>query len=54
MRGTPGTDVHVTFLRDGEERETVMTRAVVNVNRVESCMLENEIGYDIIRRVVSD
>ncbi|MBR2288710.1 MAG: S41 family peptidase, partial [Clostridia bacterium] len=45
MRGTPGTEVHVTFLRGGEERETVMERAVVNVNRVEYTMLENDIGY---------
>ncbi len=54
MRGTPGTDVHVTFLRDGEERETVMTRAVVNVNRVESCMLENEIGYIYLYEFAGD
>ena len=45
MRGTPGTDVNVTFLRNGEERKTVMTRAVVNVNRVESTVLEGDIGY---------
>jgi carboxyl-terminal processing protease len=54
MRGTPGTDVHVTFLRDGEERETVMTRAVVNVNRVESGVLEDHIGYIYLYEFAGD
>ncbi|MCR4882726.1 MAG: S41 family peptidase [Clostridiales bacterium] len=54
MRGTPGTDVKVTFLRDGEERETVMTRAVVSVNRVESGMLEGDIGYIYLYEFAGD
>ena len=54
MRGTPGTDVHVTFLREGEESETVMTRAVVNVNRVESGMLEDNIGYIYLYEFAGD
>ena len=39
MRGTPGTDVDVTFLRDGEEITFTMTRAQVHVTRVDSTML---------------
>ncbi len=45
MRGTPGTDVYVTFLRDNEEIEFTLTRANINVNRIDSMMLTDEIGY---------
>lgn len=45
MRGVPGTDVTVTFLRNGEEYTVTMTRAAVKVNRVEATMLENQVGY---------
>ena len=45
MRGTPGEDVSVTFLRNGEEITFTMTREEIIVNRVESKMLEPEIGY---------
>ncbi|MCR4875579.1 MAG: S41 family peptidase [Clostridiales bacterium] len=44
MRGTPGTPVDVTFLRNGEELTFTMTRAIINVNQVESTMLTDEIG----------
>ena len=45
MRGIPGTDVNVVFLRGGEELSFTLTRAKISVNRVESTMLENGIGY---------
>ena len=45
MRGTPGTDVNVVFLRGGEELSFTLTRAKISVNRVESTMLEDGIGY---------
>ncbi len=45
MRGTPGTDVHVTFLRGTEEMAYTLTRANINVNRIDSMMLTDEIGY---------
>ena len=45
MRGTPGTSVDVTFLRGGEEITLTMERAIVNVNQVESTMLDGGIGY---------
>ncbi len=44
MRGTPGTDVNVTFLRGGEEITFTLTRAIINVNQVESTMLTDEVG----------
>ena len=44
MRGTPGTTVDVTFLRNGEEMNYTMERAVITVNRVESTMLTEDIG----------
>lgn len=45
MRGEPGTDVDVTFLRNGEEITFTITRRVINVNQVESTMIDNHIGY---------
>lgn len=45
MRGIPGTDVNVVFLRGGEEMPFTLTRANISVNRVESTMLEEGVGY---------
>ena len=45
MRGLPGTDVDVTFLRDGEEITFTITRQQINVNQVESKMLNDKVGY---------
>ena len=45
MRGVAGTDVDVTFLRDGEELTFTITRREISVNQVESTMLTDEIGY---------
>ena len=45
MRGVPDTDVDVTFLRGGEEIKYTITRKPVNVNRVESKMIDQSIGY---------
>ena len=45
MRGVPGTDVEVTFLRDGEERTCTITRREISVNQIESKMLDQQIGY---------
>ena len=47
MRGTPGTSVDVTFLRDGEEITFNLTRANITVNQVESTMLTEEIGKNL-------
>ena len=45
MRGIPGTDVDVTFLRNNEEITYTITRREVNVNQVDSKMLDENIGY---------
>ncbi|MBQ9306308.1 MAG: S41 family peptidase [Clostridia bacterium] len=45
MRGTPGTDVEVVFRRGEELLTKTVGRAQITMNRVESCMLENQIGY---------
>ena len=45
MRGTPGTTVQVTFRRGNEMLEKTVMRAQININRVESCMLDQGIGY---------
>ncbi len=45
MRGTPGTTVDVTFLRDGEEITFTIPRANITVNQIEYTMLTNDVGY---------
>ncbi len=45
MRGTPGTTVDVTFLRNGEEITYTIERAKISVNQIEYTMLEDGIGY---------
>ncbi len=44
MRGTPGTTVDVTFLRNGDELTFTLDRANIIVNQVESTMLDDQIG----------
>ena len=45
MRGIPGTEVKVTFLRGEDVLEKTIARANIQINRVESCMLEENVGY---------
>ncbi len=45
MRGVPGTDVTVVMLRGTEELTFTLTRAQISVNRIESGMLTDDIGY---------
>jgi len=54
MRGTPGTDVVVTFLRGAEEIVLTMTRAQITVNRIESTMLTDDIGYIYLYEFAGD
>lgn len=54
MRGTPGTTVEITFLRDGEMMTNTFTRALVNVNRVEAGMLTDDIGYIYLYEFAGD
>lgn len=48
MRGTPGTDVEVTFLRNGEPYTVTLTRANITTNRVESVLMENNVGLIVL------
>ena len=45
MRGVPGETVNVQMLRSGEIIPFEITKAEIVVNRVESKMLENSVGY---------
>ena len=45
MRGIPGTQVDVTFIRGTDEIRLTLSRAMVHVNQVESTLLEDGIGY---------
>lgn len=48
MRGIPGEKVHVEVLRNGEVLPFDLTKANIVVNRVESKMLDDSIGYIIL------
>ena len=54
MRGTPGTTVHVVFLRGTEEIEYDLVRAQITVNRIESGMLTDDIGYIYLYEFAGD
>ena len=54
MRGTPGTDAKVVILRGTEEMEFTLTRAQITVNRIESTMLTDEIGYIFLYEFAGD
>lgn len=54
MRGTPGTTVHVVFLRGTEEMEYDLVRAQITVNRIESGMLTDDIGYVYLYEFAGD
>ena len=54
MRGVPGTTVHVVFLRGTEEIEYDLVRAQITVNRIESGMLDDEIGYVYLYEFAGD
>ena len=54
MRGTPGTTVHVVFLRGTEEIEYDLVRAQITVNRIDSGMLNEDIGYIYLYEFAGD
>ena len=54
MRGTPGTTVHVVFLRGTEEIEYDLVRAQISVNRIEYGMLADDIGYIYLYEFAGD
>ncbi len=54
MRGTPGTPVHVVFLRGTQEIAFDLIRANITVNRIESGMLTEDIGYIYLYEFAGD
>ena len=54
MRGTPGTTVKVVFMRGDEELTFDLVRAQINVNRIESTMLTEDIGYIYLYEFAGD
>jgi carboxyl-terminal processing protease len=45
VRGEAGTDVTLTIERDGDERDITVTRAVIDLQEVQSELLADDIGY---------
>jgi len=45
MRGEPGTEVQVGVLRDGELKDFMVTRDIIDIPTVESTVIEDDIGY---------
>lgn len=45
MRGEAGKPVSITVLRDGQFIDLVVTRAAVHTTWVNSCMLDEQVGY---------
>jgi carboxyl-terminal processing protease len=45
VRGEAGTDVTLTVLREGDELDITITRAVINLQEVSNEMLDDGIGY---------
>ena len=54
IRGVPGTDVNVTFLRDGEELTMDIPRAQVTVNRVKYTYMDQGVGYICLYEFAGD
>lgn len=45
MRGNVGEEVEIEVLRDGEYLTFRIPRAIIHVNRIDSMMLEDQVGY---------
>ncbi len=54
MRGVPGDTVHVEVVRNGEVLPFDIVKANIIVNRVESGMLENDVGYIAVYEFAGD
>ncbi|MBQ8556263.1 MAG: S41 family peptidase [Clostridia bacterium] len=54
MRGTPGTEVKVVFLRGTEEMEYTLVRTQITVNRLDYGMLTEDIGYIYLYEFAGD
>ncbi len=54
MRGKVGEEVEIEVLRGTEYLTFTMPRAIIHINRVESCMLENNVGYIALYEFAGD
>lgn len=54
MRGKVGEEVEIEVLRNGEYLTFRMPRDIIHVNRVESCMLEENVGYIALYEFAGD
>ena len=54
MRGNVGEEVEIEVLRNGEYLTFRMPRDIIHVNRVESCMLDNNVGYIALYEFAGD
>ena len=54
MRGVPGETVHVEVVRNGEVLPFDIVKADITVNRVESGMLDNDVGYIAVYEFAGD
>ena len=54
MRGAVGETVNVQVLRDDQLLDFVIPRAVVHVNWVSSCMLDQDVGYILLYEFSGD
>lgn len=54
MRGKPGEKVKIEILRNGETLPFELTKAEININRIEYTMLENKVGYIALYEFAGD
>lgn len=54
MRGKVGETVEIQVKRDGQLLDFTIPRAVVHVNRVSSCMLDDQVGYIVLYEFSGD
>lgn len=54
MRGNVGEEVEIEVLRGDQYLTFTMPRAIIHVNRVESCMLDNNVGYIALYEFAGD
>lgn len=45
MKGEIGTNVNLTIVREGEQLEKVLTRELIDINKMEYELLEGNVGY---------
>lgn len=52
IRGEEGSEIEITYIRDGEEKSVTMTREKITQHSVEHRMLDGNIGYISIRSFI--